>query len=146
MTETKPVHKGRCLCGAVSYEAEGPPVLVAHCYCNNCQRASGSGHATGAIFPVERFRLQGQVAEFRLQSERGTEVTRVFCPTCGSPILGRNSGMAGFVTIALGTLDHSSDFEPQVIIFARNRKPWDNMDESLPAFASQPDWKPTDEL
>ena len=140
------VHHGGCLCGAVRYEAQGRPLVVAHCHCVDCQRASGAGHSTGAMFPVERFRLTGQVAEYTLTSEKGTAVTKVFCPACGSPILGRNSGMVGFVTITLGTLDDASEFEPQVAIFARNRRPWDVMDESLPTFAAQPDWQPGDDV
>ncbi len=142
--KTSRVHPGGCLCGAVRYEAEGQPSVVAHCHCKDCQRESGSGHATGAMFPVDKFRLTGQVAEYKLKSEKGNEVTRVFCPACGSPILGRNGGMIGFVTITLGTLDDSSEFEPQVVVFARNRKPWDVMDQSLPTFEAQPDWKPAD--
>jgi hypothetical protein len=35
-------------------------------------------------------------------------------------------------------------FEPAVVIFARNRKPWDVMDSSLPTFESQPRWRPED--
>ena len=85
------VHRGGCLCGAVRYEAEGEPVVVAHCHCEDCQRRSGAGHSTGAMFAADRFRLTGQVAEYKLMSDNGNEVTRVFCPACGSPIFGRNS-------------------------------------------------------
>ncbi len=98
------------------------------------------------MFPVDRFRLSGPVAEYTLTSEKGNTVTKVFCPACGSPILGRNTGMEGFVTITLGTLDDASEFEPQVAIFARNRQPWDVMDESLPTYAAQPDWRPGDDV
>ena len=57
-----------------------------------------AGHSTGAMFPSARLRLEGAVREFNLQSEAGNTVTRVFCPACGSPILGRNTGMPGFRT------------------------------------------------
>ena len=90
--------------------------------------------------------MTGKVAEYKLKSENGNEVTRVFCPVCGSPILGRNSGMEGFVTVGLGTLDQSAGIKPQVVIFARNRKPWDVMDQDLPTFDSQPNWKPGEEV
>ncbi len=52
--------------------------------------------------------------------------------------------MKGYLTITLGTIDESSEFEPQVVVFARNRKPWDAMDESLPTFEAQPNWQPGD--
>lgn len=136
------IHCGGCLCGAVRYEAAGKPQIVAHCHCEDCQRGSGAGHSTGAMFRVDNFRLNGRVAEYKHQSNHGNQVTRTFCPTCGSPIFGRNSGLPKYVTVSLGTLDDSSMFEPEVVVFARNKKPWDVMDDTLSTFEAQPDWKP----
>jgi hypothetical protein len=138
------IHRGGCLCGGVRYEAAGTPVVVAHCHCEDCQRSSGAGHSTGAMFASENFHLQGKTAQYVLESSRGNQVTKLFCPVCGSSILGSNSAMAGFVTVSLGTFDDSSLLTPQVVVFARNKKPWDVMDESLPTFDTQPDWKPAD--
>ena len=134
--------RGRCLCGSVMFEVTGPPQIVAHCHCDDCQRLTGAGHSTGAMYPVSRFKMAGPIGEHRLTSDAGNVVTRGFCPGCGSPIFGRNSGMDGYVTISLGTFDDSSMFEPAVVIFARNRRPWDVMDPSLPTFESQPTWRP----
>jgi len=140
------VHHGRCLCGAITYSVSGTPKIVAHCHCEDCQRLSGTGHLPGAMYSVEQFKLSGEVGEYKLKSENDTEVTRVFCQNCGSPILGKNSGMPGFVTITLGTLDDSTEFEPEVIIFSRNQKKWDTMSDSLMIFETQPDWNPSDEI
>ncbi len=38
------VRRWRCLCGAVTYEIEGDPMIVAHCHCTDSQRISGAGH------------------------------------------------------------------------------------------------------
>lgn len=141
-----PVRRGRCLCGAVTYEVNGAPVVVARCHCVDCQRGSGAGHSTGAMFQVDKFRVAGEVAEFNLASDKGNQVTRAFCPRCGSPIYGRNSAMTGFVTVALGTLEDSDQLMPQVAVFARSKKPWDILDETIPTFDAQPDWKPEDGL
>ena len=138
------IHKGGCLCGAVRYEAKGTPVVVAHCHCEDCQRSSGAGHTTGAMFATADFNLQGTVGQYSHPSNKGTRVTKVFCPVCGSSILGRNDGTDNYVTVSLGTFDDSSMFEAQVTIFARNRKHWDVMDETLPTYETQPDWKPAD--
>ena len=136
------VHRGRCLCGAVRFMAIGRPVVVAHCHCTDCQHLTGTGHSTGAMFPVARFDLQGDVREFALRSDAGNAVTRVFCPACGSPILGRNTGMPGFVTVSLGLLQDSSAFAPDVAVFARSRRAWDAMDAGVPTYVAQPDWRP----
>ena len=142
--EVAGVYEGGCQCGALRYAVAGTPVVVAHCHCENCQRASGAGHSTGAMFAADKFSQTGPVGEYKYQSDNGNEVTRVFCPTCGSPIFGRNTGMAGFVTITLGSLDDSTAFKPEVTVFVRNRRPWDVMDEALMSFDAQPAWKPGD--
>jgi hypothetical protein len=94
------------------------------------------------MFAADRFEMTGPVGEYRLLSENGNEVTRTFCPSCGSPIFGCNTAMPGFLTISLGTFEDSSGFAPAVVVFARNRKPWDVMDETLPTFDAQPRWSP----
>ena len=135
---------GRCLCGACAYELEGEPVVVAHCHCLDCQRLSGAGHSTGAMFAESNIRHSGKPATFAMTSEAGNIVTRLFCGTCGSPLFGKNSGMPGVMTVTLGTLDASDTLKPQVAIFARTRRAWDVMDESIATYDSQPGWKPSD--
>jgi len=135
---------GRCLCGACAYEIDGDPVVVAHCHCLDCQRLSGAGHATGAMFAADGIRLRGPTKTFELAAESGSTVTRLFCGDCGSPLFGRNSGMPGVMTVTVGTLDDPAGLEPQVVVFARSRRAWDVMDPALPTFAAQPAWKPED--
>jgi hypothetical protein len=135
---------GRCLCGGCSYEIEGEPTVVAHCHCLDCQRLSGAGHTTGAMFAEPAVRLSGSVGTFELVSEAGNTVTRLFCATCGSPLFGKNTGMPGFMTVMAGTLDKPDDLVPQVAIFARSRRPWDVMDTELATFDAQPAWQPAD--
>lgn len=129
---------GRCLCGDCTYEIDGDPVVVAHCHCSDCQRLSGAGHTTGAMFAEAGVRMGGPIASYVLVSEAGNQVTRMFCRGCGSPLFGRNSGMPGFITATAGTLDQSEGLSPQVAIFARNRRSWDRMDSGLATFEAQP--------
>ena len=136
------MRRGRCLCGAISYEIDGEPVIVAHCHCTDCQRLSGAGHTTGAMFPADQVRVRGDASEFRLESAAGSVVTRTFCPRCGSQLFGRNSRMAGHVTVAVGTLDDPDGVEPQVVVFARTRRSWDTVVGDLPTFDDQPGWTP----
>lgn len=137
---------GRCLCGACSYEIDGDPIVVAHCHCLDCQRLSGAGHTTGAMFPDDGIRMNGELAAYSMKSEAGNTVTRLFCGLCGSPLFGKNTGMPGFMTVSLGTVDSSDELTPQVAIFARTRRHWDMMDATLPTFDAQPGWTPTDSI
>ncbi len=136
---------GRCLCGSVKYELDGEPLVVAHCYCEDCQRVSGAGHSTGVMYPVERVRLAGVVAEFQLETAESI-VTRTFCPTCGSPLHGRNTRMPGVLTFTAGTLEDPNSVAPQVGIFTRSKRRWDAPNTNVADFEAQPPWKPGDEV
>ena len=140
MSENKLI--GGCACGAVRYESTAEPVIVAHCHCRDCQRLSGAGHATGAMFPEAQVRISGAPGRFTLTSDAGNTVTRLFCGACGSPLFGMNTGMPGFMTVAAGTLDEPDRITPEVVVFARSRPHWDAMDAALPTFDDQPPWKP----
>ena len=135
---------GRCLCGDCTYEIDGEPIIVAHCHCLDCQRLSGAGHTTGAMFSEDGVRLNKEPATYAVTSEAGNTVTRLFCGVCGSPLFGKNSGMPGVMTVALGTLDSSAGLVPQVAIFARSRRDWDTADTNVETFETQPNWKPSD--
>ncbi len=138
------VYQGGCQCRAIRYEADGPPIVVALCYCEACQRGSGTGHTTSAMFPADKFRLTGPIAQYSYIADNGNQVVRVFCPTCGSPVYGRNSGTTDYVSLTLGTFDVPFGFEPQVAIFTHNRNSWDAADDRVIAYERQPDWKPDD--
>lgn len=134
---------GRCACGACSYKIEGDPIIVAHCHCLDCQRLSGAGHSTGAMFAESGIHLAGEPAAYSTTSAAGNIVTRLFCGRCGSPLFGKNTGMPGFMTVTLGTLDSPECLRPELAIFARTRREWDLIDPALPSFEAQPEWKPT---
>ena len=133
---------GQCLCGGCRYEIDGDPVIVANCHCQDCQRVSGAGHTTGAMFAEAGVRLTGSPARYELTSDAGNTVTRLFCGRCGSPLFGMNTGMPGFMTVTMGTLDSSDDLAPQVAIFTRTRRQWDPADPAVQAYDAQPGWKP----
>jgi len=136
------MRSGQCLCGAVRFRCEGEPVIVAHCHCRDCQRLSGAGHTTGAMFATADVVVDGQPSAYRLTAESGNTVTRSFCGACGSPLWGANTAMPGFMTISAGLFDEPGTLAPQVAIFARSRPHWDTMDGALAAFEAQPNWKP----
>src|SRR5213596_2842825 len=118
---------GRCLCGACAFTIEGDPIVVAHCHCLDCQRLSGAGHTTGAMFEAAGITITGEPAAYKLTSDAGNTVTRLFCSACGSPLFGKNSGMPGVMTVSLGALDDPDGLVPQVAVFARTRRAWDVM-------------------
>jgi hypothetical protein len=94
------------------------------------------------MFAESGVSITGSPASFNLTSEAGNTVTRLFCGKCGSPLFGSNSGMPGFLTVTLGTLDAPDVLTPAVAIFARTRPNWDVVAPSVASFDAQPSWKP----
>ena len=47
------VYTGSCLCGSVTYEADGEPRRVFECYCNWCQKIT-SGSAREQVLADKR--------------------------------------------------------------------------------------------
>ena len=98
------MHTGSCLCGAVRFEISGELAPIQLCHCADCRKAQGS--AFGANIPVATADLRlvsGQDALRAFESSPGKE--RVFCATCGSPILSRLTAAPGTVRLRAGTLD-----------------------------------------
>ena len=118
---------GGCACGAVRYESGSGPEFSLHCQCRQCQRASGTGHGSSIVVPLESFTVTGELRFYDQQSDSGNTVSRGFCPVCGSPVLNRNSGYPDKRYIHVGSLDDPSAFKPDVVVFSDSAQPWDYM-------------------
>ncbi len=144
-TRMNRTYPGRCLCGAVSYKAAGPPVVVGQCHCDECRRSSGTGHTVGAMFPAQAVALHGEPATYSYVSATGSTVTKAFCAQCGSSVYGTNSHMPNHMTLTMGTMDDAAELDIQVVIFTRDRPHWDRLGPEVMTFETQPDWKPDDD-
>ena len=76
------MHKGSCLCGAISFTVSGD---IAHapeaCHCSQCRKQSGHYYA-GRNVLKSALSVIGEDSVAWYQSS--TQVRRGFCPTCGS--------------------------------------------------------------
>ena len=133
---------GKCLCGEVTYTANGQPIVVAQCHCEECRRLSGTGHAVGAMFLADAVIVSGKVKEFRYISYSASEVSKVFCANCGSPIYGKNTRLPDHLTLSLGTMDDATGLDVEVVIFERDKPHWDRLGDEVISFETQSKWKP----
>jgi len=75
--------QGRCLCGALAYELDGPFSAMIHCHCSICRKHHGTGFATFVVGPVAGFRwTSGEDKLVRYRSSHSA--VRAFCSVCGS--------------------------------------------------------------
>lgn len=132
---------GGCLCGKVHYHGEAEPVFSVKCYCTDCRKTSGAGHAAHIGFSKASIKIDGPVATYDSKADSGNNVTRGFCPTCGAAIYSHNAAMPDVLFLRASTLDDVNVFQPQVIVYASRAPNWDPVNEGLPAFATVPPHK-----
>ncbi len=126
---------GGCLCGAVRYTASRDPVLVAHCHCDDCRRATGSGFATNVFFRDEDMTvLQGATKSYRHTADSGNIMIKEFCPDCGSQLFGSSSGRPGVKAVKVGSIDDARAIEPQVEVFVSRALPFSRLSETAEKF------------
>lgn len=130
--------KGSCLCGAVRYEVTAAPAMAGFCCCESCRKLSGSGHAFHALVPETAMKVSGNVRGFEWEADSGNTVVTSFCPTCGSPLFGKSSGMPGMVTFRVASLDTPEAVSPQMAVYTKRLLAWDHLDPALPAFQEMP--------
>lgn len=130
---------GRCACGAIQYESTGEPLLMLHCHCRDCQRASGGPFASYVIVPAEAFKiLQGATRFHPSPSEQGGKTRRGFCPDCGAPTWVTTDAAPQFIAIRTTSLDDPSWSKPQIDVWVSDAHPWDQMNPALPKFEKYP--------
>ena len=103
------------------------------CACQDCQRASGTGHSTVALVPTAALTVSGAAKGFDRTSDSGATFTRHFCPQCGTPLFGQSSRAPDIRMIAVGFYTGQNDwFAPNQLIFARSHQAWDLIADHLP--------------
>jgi hypothetical protein len=120
-------YEGGCLCGAVRYVAEGPPVNERICHCRLCQKAVGAAFNARLLFPEAAVVIGGAVAVHASSSA----VERGFCAACGTTLFSRRHS-AGTVAMTAGSLDDPTAFRPTMHIWTASRQPWLRLDDGLP--------------
>lgn len=133
---------GRCLCGQVQWAAAAAPIRMVQCHCKDCQRFTGTGHISNAIFNAADVTVTGETAQHATTTDSGNTATRHFCPTCGSRVFGFTTLRPGCISIMVGTADDHSWFEPQAIVYAKRRPAWDLTRQDIPNFDEMPPAKP----
>ncbi len=125
---------GGCLCEAVRYVCEAPPTITVKCYCGDCRRIGGTGHATHSVFAQDAFSLTGTVTEYEKTADSGRTINRRFCPVCGSALYHTRGGMEGLVVVRASSLDDPESVTPERAIYVSRALSWDPADPELVCF------------
>ncbi len=128
----------RCSCGQVSAEATGLPTSVVNCHCTDCRRATGAVYGTLLYFQADAVEITGVTASHDVVSDRGTVVTRQFCPTCGSQMFASAAAWPELIGLRAGTIDQTEFIQPERNVFAASRIESTPIDPALPVFPGMP--------
>ncbi len=125
------IRKGRCLCGAIRYEYEGPENWVGHCHCDSCRRNTSSPFTTFMGVPLGAFRFTG-IEPAVYDSSPG--VRRLFCPRCGAPVAYDADKFPDEIHLYLASLEDASGLEPAFHVFVGEKVPWIELGDDLPKY------------
>ena len=134
----KTEHTGTCNCGQVTYRISGEPTFTYVCHCGNCQKRSGSAFGMGMSVPVENLEVSGELACWERVSDEGNRNPRYSCPVCANVIYGLGAYTPGLAKIMPGTLDSTSDLQPDVHIWTSAAQKWVHIPPDIPQYATQP--------
>lgn len=114
-------HVGRCMCGAVSFEAKGAPKWVLWCHCESCRRHSGAPASVFVAFADDKVTMTGgEMVKYR--SSPGVE--RGFCARCGSTLTCTNAKLPDETHYHVGAFADASDLAPAGEFFGGERLAW----------------------
>ena len=117
---------GRCLCGNVTFTADGDAIVQAVCHCTDCQRQTGDPFSVIVGVPRESFSAEGSTLSCysTVGTDHGGETQRNFCSACGSPVFSVAAVMPEVVFIKAGALDDASWVQPSVEAWTSSAQPW----------------------
>ena len=129
---------GACVCGAVTYEAEGPFFAFQNCYCSRCRKASGAGFASNLFVMAPQFRWTAGEQSVRCFDHPDAKYWRhTFCDTCGSAVPYVTRTNKAYV-IPAGTLDVAPAMRPERNIHFASKPDWYAHPHELPTFDGYP--------
>ena len=121
--------RGRCFCGAVAFEIDGPVQSCVTCHCESCRRQCSAPMTTYIGVLDGQWRWTGKVSK-TFHSSAGVE--RQFCDNCGSPLSFRSRKMSGMMHFFAAAMESPDLFKPTLHAAFEEKLPWLKLADRLP--------------
>jgi len=127
------MYNGSCLCGAIKFTISGKIKNIVYCHCSLCRKAQGSAFATNGNVKMKNFNFLSGQDNLTIYQSSETQ-TKLFCKTCGSPIMSKNTLAPDMVRVRLGTIESDINEYPEAHIFVDSKANWEEISDSLPRY------------
>lgn len=122
------MHKGSCLCGAVTFEVTGDLPAPDACHCRKCRKHSGHYFASTDV-PRSAVTIHGGERVTWFQSS--DRVRRGFCAVCGSSLFW-DPPARDWIGIAMGAFDTPTRTHLRIHIFVADKGDYYDITDGLP--------------
>ncbi len=122
------MHRGSCLCGAVSFEVAGALPGPDACHCAQCRKHSGHYFASTDV-PRAALTIRGEERITWYQSSE--KVRRGFCGTCGSSLFW-DPIFKDWIGVAMGAFDGPTGARLALHIFVSQKGDYYAIADGLP--------------
>jgi hypothetical protein len=129
---------GGCLCRAVRYRCDAPPIAARICWCRVCQYLAAGSGTVNVCLPNKSFMSSGTPVIYTSISDSGNTMRRHFCGRCGSPLFSTADARPHLIFVRAGTLDDPGAVTPGSTIWVSQAPAWACIDPALPQFPGQP--------
>ena len=122
------VHRGSCLCGAVTFEVAADLPDPTACHCTKCRKFSGHVEASTDV-PKDALSIKGEAhVRWYASSEK---VRRGFCDTCGASLF-FNPNFHDWIGISMGAFDTPTGTALKMHIFVADKGDYYQITDGLP--------------
>ncbi len=118
---------GRCLCGGVKYEVQGPLRVVINCHCGQCRRTHGHYSAYTAAAREGLVLHANRTLRWYQSSDKAR---RGFCTECGANLFWDAQDQPT-MSIAAGTLDQPTGLKTTAHIFVQDLPDYYTLEDNL---------------
>lgn len=122
------MHKGSCLCGAVSFEVAGTLPPPDACHCSKCRKQSGHFFAST---DVPRAAVTMHTADTLTWFRSSEKVRRGFCAVCGSTLFW-DPIERDWLGIAMGAFEPPTHTKLKAHIFVADKGDYYDIADRLP--------------
>lgn len=129
---------GGCLCRAVRYRSEAPPLITRACWCRLCQYIGAGSGTVNACFATATFHVTGATSDYVSVADSGNTMHRRFCGHCGTQLFSEAEARPHLIFVRAGTMDDPELVKPAMTIWTSAAPSWACFDPNLPRVERQP--------